>query len=321
MNSNKQCVLPEVIPENFVACRTCLQSTMTPIGGVVRTLAISNKPNGSSTWRVTLSRSTETNNTFPDPDVGNFVAIRALLSQHVPAKGVLKTTERVMNYSTTTEWLWEITYGIKTKPSRVRKVLQTMAATIKNVTPCLAAAPKIRSLKKKAAKLSDKEKEASKRRYFFNLRQKRVKKEEKPILKGFVQGETLEPDYAPKPRYNAVPHVYEDYSYNTVAASFGQLTIADAVALRHITLCGTNFCPQKYASALVHLKMRAPAIKAKHVPKLLEDALETLGLNVHVIDTISATNSLYVKTPQVRTSAYTDVLYHVLCEHEHRVNT
>lgn len=220
------CELPDVKFENFAAARSCLQSVLFPKGAILRDISIESDQNGKAKWRVHLASS----GTFPAPTANQFVAVRAVLNQNIPARGVLSTIKLYTRFSTTEERLWEVTYSIK-KVSKLRSAIATLTQTFKTLTPCLKQQPTIRAAIAKKDKLVQLERVKRDRVKFYQLRMAKraakqaatqVKEEAKPQetskqrtrenkspsqYGNFVKGEVLRPTKVDMKKTRTKPNV------------------------------------------------------------------------------------------------------------------
>lgn len=158
------CELPDVKFENFVAAKACLQKTLVSLGGIAERLAINEDQNGKKVWRVQISAQ----GTFPRPQEKNFVAVRAVLNQHVPRRGVLRSITLDCDMGPTPSWRWEVSYGIQ-KPTRLQRAIKSLVVAAKSVS-CLEMQPVASEKARHAKRLSSFDTEQQKRRYFYELR-------------------------------------------------------------------------------------------------------------------------------------------------------
>lgn len=164
------CELPDVKFENFVAAKACLQRTLSPIGGVVERISIRQDQNGRAVWKATLNSS----GNFPTPDPASFIAIRAVLNQHVPKRGVLRTINLEADMAPTQQWRWEVCYGIQ-RVTRIRQAIKSLKQVIETVTPCLKGTAETTQLARRVTSLEKLEKTKNDRRFFYNLRKNKKK--------------------------------------------------------------------------------------------------------------------------------------------------
>lgn len=345
------CNLPDVKFENFVAARSCLQKTLAPTGAIVNKVSINKNQNGLSKWRVQLSASGD----FPLPLLSNYVKVRAVLSQHTPKRGVLSTVTLECDYSTTEEWFWEVTYGIK-KVSKISKALAQISDAIKTVTPCLKTQPLIRQGEKKMAHLRHLERTKSTARFFYKIRQEKKaskdvsKTQAKPSEKGdvlrqdqsvskmtrtkkassdvsktyatkqFVKGEVLHPtrkvSNVTRTPTNFKPN-YEDWDVRSILYSLKTVTVMDAKALSIIRACDGNIGTraQAYATAVFHLKNRCPELTAKQLPRLHKLVLEKLKIDEYYLQSIELRGDLFERVAVKDHSYYSSSRNHSLCMH------
>lgn len=308
-----QCSLPDVKSENYVAARSCLQKTLSPIGAVVHDLSIQEDQNSNKLWRVTISAT----GAFPEPETGDFVMVRKLLNQNAPSRAVLRQVTRTIVFTSKPQTLWAITYGVK-KETRIQRAVATIINKVAKVVPCLSNLPTISKQLKKCEKLSALEKSKEDKRKFYQLRQ--LKKAGRPEVK-FVQGETLYPttgkERPPLPvRHNAEPFTYAEMDLHTLAFQLRAWKLEDLQALSVIHRCKSTtqdpVATSKLIGALAHIKNRCPAIRAQHVPKLLKMGLEAMGLTQELLSTFTLKTDISEK---VQMKHWGSVHIHTLCTH------
>lgn len=318
------CNLPDVKFENFVAARSCLQTTLAPSGAVVGRISIQQDQNGKAKWRVNLSAS----GNFPIPNETNFVRVRAVLNQHVPHRGVLSTINLESDYSTTEGWNWEVTYSIK-KVTKLRRAINTLSAVIKTATPCLKIQPTIRTAIVKKENLEKLETTKNRKRFFFNLRQARKSKEPKDTnvssktdasKKQFVKGETLLPTQTVRKSTNVhnIAPDYESWDVKGIIFSMKQFTVQDVKCLAIVNSCtgvnsGTD--PVVYAAAVMHLKDRCAKISRQHIPKLLKEGLEQLNVSEAFLNSFKLKGDRFERLSVRDHHFYRGNDSHILCNH------
>lgn len=313
--------LPDVKFENFAAAKSCLQTTLTSTGAIVKELSILSDQNGKAVWQVVLSAS----GNFPAPTPENFTRVRAVLNQHIPHRGVLRQITRICRMSTTQEWFWTVTYGIK-KMSKIRRAITSLTAIIKEVTPCLKSSPLLQTAIRKREKLSSLEQSKERKRFYYQLRHKKSKvaqkseKESKLDAKysNFQKGEVLHPTKASsnKTKTNCAPD-YERWDINGLFFYMKNITINDAKAMSILTSCdGKTVNAKEIAAAMYHLKNRCPHITKQQLPLMYEKTLERLSIDRDYIDSISMSSDLFERISVKDYPYYYDASNHTMCLHE-----
>lgn len=315
--------LPDVKFENFAAAKACLQTTLASTGALVKDLSILSDQNGKAVWCITISSS----GTFPAPTPDNFVRVRAVLNQHIPHRGVLRQISRICKMSTTQEWLWNVTYGVKA-PSKIRKAIVALTNVIKEVTPCLRSAPQLQTAIRKRERLSNLEQSKQKRRFFYQLRHKKSTpsgevrvKESKPDAKygNFLRGEVLRPTTAGRKQTKTKPCVkpdYDNWDVNGLFFYMKTLTVTDAKAMQIICACkGQLRDVGEYAAAVYHLKNRCPHLKAEQLPLLYKGTLERLNIDDRYIRSVTMASDLFARVSVSDHGYYYDNHNHVMCLH------
>lgn len=320
------CELPDVKFENFAAARSCLQSTLAPIGAIVKSLSIQQDQNGKAKWRVHIAAS----GSFPAPTQVNFVAVRALLNQHVPRRSVLSTILLFAADSNVETWLWEVTYGIK-KVSKLRKAITTLQTVINTITPCLKTAPLVQTAIKKKKSLEHLERTKKQRRFFYELRQlrKATKNVPKPEAKHsqpygqFVKGDVLHPikreqnvtsTKSKGEGHNIRPN-YAEWDVKHLMYQMKSMTLQDLKCLDIIHSCDDETKPEEYYAAVLHIKNRIPQIRAEHVPKLLKEGFENLGVTHEFIRAFTLKGDTFDRVIVKDHQVFYETGNHCLCTH------
>lgn len=339
-----ECNLPDVKFENFAAAKSCLQSKLQSIGGVVKRLAIVADQNARNVWRVILSAQ----NAFPQPAANNFVAVRALLNQHIPHRGVLRTINLECDMSTTEQWYWEVTYGIKTT-SRIQKAIVQLKTIAKTVAPCLKTEPVIRRVEQKIEKLSSLEKSKNNSRFFYQLRKaknalsrpklatqvektnaaspviskattenssdNRVAKERKSQPYGnFVKGEVLLPtksDPDQTKTHNVAPD-YNKWSIKRKLYSFKTIGFEEIHALHILQNC-RKYGVAELLWATNKVKTTDSTIVASDIPELYAQMREKLNLSDAFLSRFKIKYT-HVNRYDITNDEYS-IHHHVLCSH------
>lgn len=314
-------VLPDVKFENFAAAKTCLQTTLSSTGAIVKTLSIQSDQNGKDAWAVTIAAS----GTFPAPTPENFVRVRAVLNQHIPNRGVLRQITRICQMSATEEWLWLVTYGVK-KNSRIRAAITALNAAIRQVTPCLKTTPILQTAIRKKEKLTNLEQLKNRRRFFYKRRTAKkavittdtVSKSDAKYS-NFVKGEVLHPNKADRIQtktHNFAPK-YDEWDVNGLFFYMKNLTITDAKAMSIITSCkGQITDVQSYAAAVYHMKNRCPHMTKTQLPLVYKKTLERLGVDARYIASISLNSDLFSRVSVKDHGYYYNSSNHIMCSHD-----
>lgn len=334
--------LPDVKFENFAAARRCLQIALSSTGAVVKDLSIQDDQNGKAVWLVTLTSS----RSFPAPTPDNFVAVRSVLNQHIPHRGVLRQIHRICHMSTALEWAWTVTYGVK-KASRIAKAIATLTKVIKEVTPCLKSSPQLQTAIRKRERLNNLEATKSRRRFFYNLRksshptpnERRLSKETSAssstqmtnrVLRdkntrnkadaygNFVKGEVLHHN---KTALNTTktPNVepnYDRWDINGLIFYMKNITVTDAKALHIISNCdGMKGDYHEYAAAVYHIKNRCPQASREQIPLLYKSILERLNVDASYLGSVTLDNELFGRIRIKNHQYYATAENHTLCIH------
>lgn len=317
--------LPNVKFENFAAAKSCLQTTLTSTGALVKDLSIQQDQNGKAVWAVSLASS----GNFPAPTPENFSRVRAVLNQHIPHRGVLRQIKRICKFSTVQVWLWEVTYGVRKSASRLQRAITALNTVIKEVTPCLKSSPKLQTAIRKREKLSNLEQSKNRKRFFYNLRKKKSapsgevrSTESKPdaVYSNFVKGDVLRPTQAgsimTKTKANVAPD-YNSWDINGLFFYMKTLTVTDAKAMDVIVSCtGDVNDTKEFAAATYHLKNRCPQLKAEQLPLMLEQTLERMSIDRHYLRSVALNSDLFAKVEVVDHSYYYNMGNHNLCLHD-----
>lgn len=344
--STNASVLPDANVQNFAAARACLQSYLAPIGAIVQKLGIQQNQNGVSLWRVLLSSTLN----FPSPTSANFTAVRAVLNNAVPQRGVLRTIELYVPNSQQPTWYWEVCYGTKTK-TRGQKALKALKSVIRKVTPCLqgTAVQTLARTQHTALLRVVREKENS--RKYYQIRQEKLRQkansklaDDKPKpptvekksqqktnsapkkkrnttsqpdgkYNNFIRGPALKPARAEKPKVINIQPDYDQWEVRSILGRFKDVTVNDARALATIASCKSNGKSLEVTAASIYLKNRCPAIQARHIPDLLNQVVESLGVPLELIRAFKVKNDMVDKFIVHEHSVFSSTKAHFLCTH------
>lgn len=335
------CELPDVKFENFAAAKSCLQTTLAPIGAIIRDLAITKDQNGKAKWRCHITASKD----FPTPIEANFVAVRAVLNRNVPHRGVLSTITRIVTFSTTETWMWEVTYTTK-KTSKLVAAIKTINAAIKAIPSCLREQPAIRKAVVKRDNLVHLEKTKEKKRFFYQLRQSRkaaTKQTEPTVNKGshvdtvspsgreqpkapkgvsktqpygnFTKGEVILPGKSVRTKtmtHNVEPD-YDRWDVKHLVYQLKAFSVQDVKCLHIISDCSAH-TSRDYAAAVFHIKNRIPAVRKEHIPRLLQEGLEAMDITTSYLSSFSLQGDTFDRL-QIHDHHFFQTDGHILCNH------
>lgn len=319
------CELPDVKFENIGAAKACFQSTLTPLGAIVRKLSMIQNQNGQLTWKINLTSERD----FPRPVLANFFQVRTVLSKNTPVRGILRSINLECDESPSPEWVWVVTYSVQ-RISRIKKAISNIAKTISGLSTCLSDTAESTKLIRKTESLKELEKTKAKRRFFYNLRRSKAKSQpnerstdgstpcrkvksspskdqsantsalktksgNKTNYSNFSKGDTIPgtTSNSSKPKILAIAPKYDEWAIKSIVYEIKKIDIDLLTSMSLITSCKCkepNVYPsyeeqQRYAFAFSQVKLASERITAQNINAVYLELLQRSGYTKEFVET------------------------------------